>query len=190
MIQPIDSIFYYECSDEMISHESIRRLYSLEVVYHSMASHLSTKFHIDFAPTDFVVDLEGSNHIKEFINLHLPSLVEISKDIAVKSPRYFVVLFCDGTEKHYTYNEYFCALFSIAKTFKPKEEPQKQPFDDELMAQIRADMLKQERTSTVVQRATCSTSQTQGRESKTWIIAVVGFLLVVCAICIFSRLLG
>lgn len=188
MITHIDSIFYYEHSDDFFTYESISGFRSLEIAYRSMTTCLSSDIHIDFAPTDFSINIIGSERVSEYAKVHLLSLTETGKDSAINSPRYFVINYCDGTKKYYEYSECFHELFNIAKSYEPQEEPKKQPFDDELMARITADMLARERATNIDQRATGSASPPQNNKSEAKIITVVVFLFIICIVCIFTYL--
>ena len=77
------------------------------------------------------MNCEISNVIrKQVINL-LPSLNEISKELAVNSPKYLMFCYFDGSKKYFEYNQAFGNLFTFVKEYKIDEFPnlQKDSFD-------------------------------------------------------------
>lgn len=118
----IDRIYCFDYTKDIGHYDSIRDFASEEMTYIGLA--LSTpKIHVHASPVEFKISSVGSNSIREYTIEQLPNLNEISKDLAVNSPKYILICYFDGSEKYFTYNEQFFAMFKIAFQYKPEEKP-------------------------------------------------------------------
>ena len=118
----IDSIYCFDYTKDIGHYDSIRDFASEEMTYIGLA--LSTpKIHVYARPVEFKIPSVGSNSIREYTIEQLPNLNEISKDLAINSPKYILVCYFDGSERYFTYNEQFFAMFKIAFQYKPEEKP-------------------------------------------------------------------
>lgn len=118
----IDSIYCFDYTKDIGHYDSIRDFASEEMTYIGLA--LSTpKIHVHASPVKFKISSVGSNGIREYTIEQLPNLNEVSKDLAVNSPKYILICYFDGSEKYFTYNEQFFAMFKIAFQYKPEEKP-------------------------------------------------------------------
>jgi hypothetical protein len=80
---------------------------------------------VNSTPNSFDIPPEGSDRIRKYVISQMNTLQEISKDLAVNSPKYILICYFDGTERYFEYNESFCALFRIAVQYKPQKETEK-----------------------------------------------------------------
>ena len=118
----IDRIYCFDYTKDIGHYDSIRDFASEEMTYIGLA--LSTpKVHVHASPVEFKISSVGSNSIREYTIEQLPNLNEVSKDLAVNSPKYILICYFDGSEKYFTYNEQFFAMFKIAFQYKPEEKP-------------------------------------------------------------------
>ena len=121
MTARIDSIYYYDYTKDIGRYDSIRNFSSEKMLYTVLA--LSTpKIHVDSSPNSFTISPEGSNRIREFAISQMNNLQEVSKDLAINSPKYICICYFDGTERYFAYNESFCDLFKLAYQYKPHEK--------------------------------------------------------------------
>lgn len=121
MVERIDSIYYFDYTKAIGHYDSIRDFASLEMRYIGLA--LSTpKIHVNATPDSFSIQSNGSAQIREYTVSQLANLREISKELAVNSPKYILICYFDGTQRFFEYSETFCALFNIAFQYRPKEE--------------------------------------------------------------------
>ena len=122
MTTRIDRIYCFDYTKDIGHYDSIRDFASEEMTYIGLA--LSTpKVHVHASPVEFKISSVGSNSIREYTIEQLPNLNEVSKDLAVNSPKYILICYFDGSEKYFTYNEQFFAMFKIAFQYKPEEKP-------------------------------------------------------------------
>lgn len=121
MTTRIDSIYCFDYTRKIGHYDSIRNFAAEKMTYIGLA--LSTpQNHVDANPITFDVPSIGSNHIREYTIEQLPNLNEISKELAVNSPKYILIRYFDGSERYFTYNEQFFAMFKIAFQYKPQEK--------------------------------------------------------------------
>ena len=121
MTARIDSIYYFDYTKEIGHYDSIRDFASVEMTYIGLA--LSTpKIRVNTVPNSFDISSDGSTRVREYAISTLENLREISKDLAVNSPRYILICYFDGTERYFEYNADFCGLFNIAFQYKPEEK--------------------------------------------------------------------
>lgn len=129
MTSRIDSIYYYNYTKDFGFYHSIRDFSLEEMSYIGLA--LSTpKISVNSTPDSFDIPPEGSEKIRKYVISKLNTLQEISKDLAINSPKYILICYFDGTERYFEYSETFCAFFRIAVQYKPRkeaEETQKSP---------------------------------------------------------------
>jgi hypothetical protein len=117
----IDRIYCFDYTRDIGHYDSIRDFASEEMTYIGLA--LSTpKIHVHASPVEFKIPSIGSNSIREYTIEQLPNLNEISKDLAVNSPKYILICYFDGSERYFKYNEQFFAMFKIAFQYKPEEK--------------------------------------------------------------------
>lgn len=120
MAARIDSIYCFDYTKEIGHYDSIRDFASEEMTYIGLA--LSTpKVRVNSTPYSFDISSVGSNHIREYAVSQLANLHEISKDLAVNSPKYILIRYFDGSERYFAYNEQFFTMFKIAFQYKPQE---------------------------------------------------------------------
>lgn len=121
MATRIDSIWYFDFTNKIAFYDSIRDFTSLEMRY--LATAISTeKIRVNATPTEFKIDEDGSNQIREYVISHISQLEEISEELALNSPRYLSVLYADDTTIYFKYDEEFYKIFSIATTYKIETE--------------------------------------------------------------------
>lgn len=121
MTARIDSIYYFDYTKDIGHYDSIRDFSSEEMSYIGLA--LSTpKVRVNATPNSFDISRDGSSRIREYAISQLELLQEISKDLAVNSPKYILICYFDGSERYFSYNEAFCALFKLAFQYEPRKE--------------------------------------------------------------------
>ena len=117
----IDRIYCFDYTKDIGHYDSIRDFASEEMTYIGLA--LSTpKIHVHASPVEFKIPSVGSNSIREYTIEQLPNLTEVSKDLAVNSPKYILICYFDGSERYFSYNEQFFAMFKIAFQYKPEQK--------------------------------------------------------------------
>lgn len=117
----IDSVYCFDYTKEIGHYDSIRDFASEEMTYIGLA--LSTpKVRVNSTPHSFDISSEGSNRIREYTVSQLANLHEISKDLAVNSPKYILIRYFDGSERYFAYDEQFFNMFKIAFQYKPQEK--------------------------------------------------------------------
>jgi hypothetical protein len=125
MTERIDRIYYFDYTKDIGHYDSIRNFSSEEMSYIGLA--LSTpKIYVNSSPHSFNISIEGSSRIREYAISRMSSLQEISKDLAVNSPRYILICYFDGTERYFSYNEAFCSLFKLVVQYEPCKEVENQ----------------------------------------------------------------
>ena len=123
MSQRIDSIYYFDYTKTIGHYDSIRDFSSEKMTY--IGSTLSTpRIHVNSVPYSFNISAEGSSQIREYAVSQMNKLQEISKDLAVNSPKYILICYFDGTKRYYRYNESFSVLFKEVFHYKPHKEPE------------------------------------------------------------------
>ena len=111
----------FDFTNKIAFYDSIRDFTSLEMRY--LATAISTeKIRVNATPTEFKIDEDGSNQIREYVISHISQLEEISEELALNSPRYLSVLYADDTTIYFKYDEEFYKIFSIATTYKIETE--------------------------------------------------------------------
>lgn len=68
------------------------------------------KTHVNASPSRFTVNTEGSDNIREYVISRMGQLTEISKDLAINSPRYILIRYADESERYFKYE---CELYNI-----------------------------------------------------------------------------
>ena len=127
MAKRIDSIYYFNYASNIGYYDSIRDFASPEMEYIGLA--LSTpKVRVNASPTTYVISSEGSTRIREYAVSQLGNLREISEDLAVNSPMYILICYCDGSKQYFAYNESFCYLFKIASQYQPSVPIHESPY--------------------------------------------------------------
>ena len=127
MTTRIDRIYCFDYTRDIGHYDSIRDFASEEMTY--IGLDLSTpKIRIHASPVSFNISSIGSNSIREYAIEQLSNLNEISKDLAVNSPKYILICYFDGSERYFTYNEQFFAMFKIAFQYKPEEKIDVSPY--------------------------------------------------------------
>ena len=117
----IDSIYYFDYTNDIGHYDSIRDFSSEEMSYIGLA--LSTpKVRVNATPNSFDISREGSIRIREYVISQMSSLEEISKDLAENSPKYILICYFDGSKRYFSYNEAFCALFKLAFQYEPRKK--------------------------------------------------------------------
>lgn len=126
MSERIDSIYYVDYTKTIGHYDSIRNFTSQEMTYIGLA--LSTpKIHVDSTPYSYNISDEGSTQIREYTISQLNTLQEISKELAVNSPKYILICYSNREKRYFKYNETFCALFKIAFQYRPPKEAEESP---------------------------------------------------------------
>lgn len=121
MTARIDSIYYFDYTKDIGHYDSIRDFSSEEMSYIGLA--LSTpKVRVNATPNSFDISRDGSSRIREYAISQMSFLQEISKDLAVNSPKYILICYFDGTERYFSYNEAFCSLFKLVFQYEPRKE--------------------------------------------------------------------
>lgn len=121
MTARIDEIYYFNYTKDIGYYDSIRNFSSEEMSYVGLA--LSTpKARVNATPNTFDISSEGSICIREYAISQMSSLQEISKDLAVNSPKYILICYFDGSERYFAYNEDFCSLFKLALRYEPRKD--------------------------------------------------------------------
>lgn len=120
MTARIDSIYYFDYTEEIGYYDSLRNFASVEMKYIGLALSTPT-VRVNATPNSFNVSSDGSSCIREYVISQLANLSEISKDLAVNSPKYILINYFDGTERYFAYNESFCSVFKMAFLYKPQE---------------------------------------------------------------------
>lgn len=122
MTERIDSIYCFDYTKEIGHYDSIRDFALEEMTYIGLA--LSTpKVRVNSAPLSFDISGDGSNRIREYAVAQLANLNEISKELAVNSPKYILICYVDGNKRYFSYNEQFNNMFKIAFQYRPQEKP-------------------------------------------------------------------
>ena len=123
----IDRIYCFDYTKDIGHYDSIRDFASEEMTYIGLA--LSTpKIHVHASPVEFKISSVGSNSIREYTIEQLPNLNEVNKDLAVNSPKYILICYFDGSERYFSYNEQFFAMFKVAFQYKPEEKIDVSPY--------------------------------------------------------------
>lgn len=122
MTERIDSIYCFDYTKEIGHYDSIRDFALEEMTYIGLA--LSTpKVRVNSTPLSFDISGDGSNRIREYAVAQLANLNEISKELAVNSPKYILICYVDGNKRYFSYNEQFNNMFKIAFQYRPQEKP-------------------------------------------------------------------
>ena len=117
----IDNICCYDYTQEIGHCDSIWDFGSIEMTYIGLS--LSTpKIHVNATPDSFSIPSIGSSAIREYAVSQMDSLQEISKNLAINSPKYFRITYFDGSERYFAYNKSFYLLFSMALQYKPEPD--------------------------------------------------------------------
>ncbi len=121
MTARIDCIYCFDYTKEIGHYDSLRDFSLEEMTYIGLA--LSTpKVHVNSTPHSFDIPRVGSTRIREYAVAQLANLNEISKDLAVNSPKYILIRYFDGGERYFAYNEQFFIMFKIAFQYRPQEK--------------------------------------------------------------------
>lgn len=112
----IESIYYFNYSNDIGFYQSIRNFRAEKMSYIEMA--LSTpKARVNSSPAIFEIGIAPSNKIREFVISHLDELNEISQILAENSPKYIMISFIDDSRMYFEYNERFCNFFNVTKQY-------------------------------------------------------------------------
>lgn len=116
----IESIFYYNYTDKLGFYDSIRDFGKEEMRY--IGTVISTpEFRVNASPCDYKINTEVSKEIRELVINLLPTLKEISKDLAVNSPRYIEFCYFDGSKKYFEYTKFIDVIFDTSSKCKPED---------------------------------------------------------------------
>lgn len=187
----IDRIYCFDYTKDIGHYDSIRDFASEEMTYIGLA--LSTpKVHVHASPVEFKISSVGSNSIREYTIEQLPNLNEVSKDLAVNSPKYILICYFDGSERYFAYNEQLFAMFKIAFQYKPEqkaEETNASPYaiqKNEYTTASSSQLHTSTPYATYAARPQQNYSRTPSRSTKTdsfpWVKLLVGigiFILIV-----------
>lgn len=194
MATRIDRIYCFDYTRDIGHYDSIREFASEEMTYIGLA--LSTpKIHVHASPVEFKIPSVGSISIREYTIEQLPNLNEISKDLAVNSPKYILICYFDGSERYFAYNEQFFAMFKIAFQYKPEEKSNETYVSPYAIQRNEHTTSSSTQLHTPIQHATYATrpqqnhSHTPSRNTKTdsfpWVKLLVSigvFILIVVVI--------
>lgn len=120
MSKRIDYINNYDYTKVIGFCKSVGKFTSTRMEYLEVA--ISTeKIHVNATPHEFLIQEDGSEKIREYVISHMPHLVEISEELAINSPKYIMICYCDSTRRYFKHNEEFCEIYSMAKQYEPVE---------------------------------------------------------------------
>ena len=192
----IDSVYYFDYTREIGFYDSIRNFTAVEMEYIGMA--ISTeRVRVNSTPTINRIDQTGSEMIREYVISHLGSLVEISKELAINSPRYILIAYADDSEKYFKFDEDMLCIFKIATSNKKDagfdEEKNESPYaiqkNDEIKPQqsqsespyaIQKDNTnaKQNYTSSATYNYTQSNRLKNKKEDFPWTVVVIPLIFI------------
>lgn len=116
----IDSIYCFDYTNNVGHYDSLRDFATLEMTYIGLA--ISTpQVHVDATPTTITIDRIKSSQIREAIITQFPNLKEISKDLAINSPLYILVCYCDGTKQYFEHDEKIYKLLKSVSRCEKKD---------------------------------------------------------------------
>ena len=190
----IDRIYCFDYTKDIGHYDSIRDFASEEMTYIGLA--LSTpKIHVHASPVEFKISSVGSNSIREYTIEQLPNLNEVSKGLAVNSPKYILICYFDGSEKYFTYNEQFFAMFKIAFQYKPEEKLnetyvspytiQKNEYTTSSSTQLHTSTLYATNATRLQQNYSRTPNRSTKTDSSPWVKLLIGisvFILIVVVI--------
>ena len=100
---------------------SKRTLYEEEEMRYIGTVISTPEFRVNASPCDYKINTEVSKEIRELVINLLPTLKEISKDLAVNSPRYIEFCYFDGSKKYFEYTKFIDVIFDTASKCKPED---------------------------------------------------------------------
>ena len=134
LIMKIESVYYFDYTNNIGFYQSIRDFRSEEMTYISFA--FSTpKIHVNATPDQFKIGANPSNKVREFVISHLEDLKKISQMLAENSPKYIMVCFADESKMYFEYNENFCEIFNLINENRPRNEKSSFEYENPYMVQ-------------------------------------------------------
>lgn len=174
----IESIFYYNYTDKLGFYDSIRDFGKEEMRY--IGTVISTpEFRVNASPCDYKINTEVSKEIRELVINLLPTLKEISKDLAVNSPRYIEFCYFDGSKKYFEYTKFIDVIFDTASKCKPE--------DVCVTIEVPNDMLIQPTTYTVPKSDNTYSQPKKSNEIRNFIIVILIMIILIPIIGIATK---
>ncbi|MBQ4617260.1 MAG: hypothetical protein IJB27_02665 [Clostridia bacterium] len=121
MTEQIDSIYCFDYTKVIGHYDSLRDFASEKMKYVSLALSTAT-LHVDSTPVTFDIPSMESKILKGYADSQFKNLNEISKEMAVNSPKYIMICYIDGSKRYFSYSEQFYKMFKMASLYKPKEK--------------------------------------------------------------------
>lgn len=118
MTARIDSIYFFDYTSTIGHYVSLQNFASVEMRY-LWSAISSPGIHVDFTPISYSIPSESSSRIREYAISQMPYLPEISKDLAINSPKYIMIRYCDATERYFGSCDAFSIVFEMASRYKP-----------------------------------------------------------------------
>ena len=120
MTMEINSIYCFDFTKEIGYYYCIGNFFSEKMTYteSDIPTHQNP---VNDKLIFFEIPNLGRNHIREYALAQFTNLNEITQEIAVVSRKYISIVYSDGSERYFTYNEQFFAMFKIAFLYKPQE---------------------------------------------------------------------
>lgn len=117
----IESIYCFNYTASNGYYDSIREFGQEEMTYMGLA--FSTpKMSIQASPTEYKITKKISQEIREYAVAQIPFLKEISKDLAINSPKYLLLCYVDDSKRYFEYDEsFYNYVFDLAKECKPTD---------------------------------------------------------------------
>lgn len=120
-LKQIASFYYFDYTKDIGGYESFRNFCLDKMVYLSMA--LSTsKIRVNASPVQYKISFEKSEDIRSVIEQNREQLVVIEEPKEEMKMRYFKVIYTDGLEECYQFNEKIYSIFKNINEFKIDEK--------------------------------------------------------------------
>lgn len=120
-MKEIANFYYFNYKDKIGTYESFRNFCLNNMIYFSLA--ISTpEVHVNADPVIYKISNAKTSEIKMFINYNKASLVEITEPKPTDKTQYFKIIYVDGTEKCFEYNEDIHSIFNNIEKHKVEEK--------------------------------------------------------------------